>query len=109
MNSMRLIVLIIGLIVFVIGLGFIIPRETTPPSSTRVILEHNEKTYIAPSCFEQANASNFLEETTLEHAKEINYEAHSDCTKEALMSEKDSLIISLLKQFGLISTPWDSW
>lgn len=109
MNGKRLTVLILGMAIIFLTVGVLIPRETTPSDSTRVILEHHEQTYIAPICFEDANATNFLEESTLIRAIELNYDMHSNCTKEALASEQDPFIISLLKELGILRKPWDSW
>ncbi|MFD2130903.1 hypothetical protein ACFSKI_06580 [Pseudogracilibacillus auburnensis] len=93
--------------VFLCLISLIIPKETTPPNDARVILEHTSETYIAPSCFEQADATNFLQEGKLEEAEELSYQAHDDCTKKAFQSEKDSLFMSTLKSIGLIKTKWD--
>src|SRR5690625_1056498 len=104
MNKKRI---ILGVFLLAIIVGSLLPKETKPPKTTRVILEHNEKTFIAPICFEESDPSNFLEETTLENAKDIGYKAHSQCTENALKGERDILIISLLKNLGLIETSWD--
>lgn len=99
-------------IIIVIGLliaGFVIPREIKPSDSTRIILEHTEKTYIAPACFEESNPSNFLEDSTLEEAYSLNYDSHSSCTVDELESEENSFIISLLMEWGILNKPWDSW
>ena len=54
------------------------------PSDSRVILDHTHKTYIAPSCFEESEPTNFIEESTLGEAEELGYPPHSSCTEEAL-------------------------
>ncbi len=109
MNMKRLLILSIALIVGLIIIGFIIPVETKPSDSTRVILEHHQKTFIAPTCFEESNASNFIEDSTLGQAYELDYEAHSTCTADALMSEQNPFIIGLWKDLGIVSKKWDSW
>ena len=55
-------------------------------SDSRVILDHTHKTYIAPSCFEESNPTNFIENSTLGEAEELGYPPHSACTEEALAS-----------------------
>ncbi|WP_368502844.1 hypothetical protein AB3N04_00480 (plasmid) [Alkalihalophilus sp. As8PL] len=90
-------------------LSFIIPRETLPSPDTRIILEHTYKTYIAPVCFDQANATNLLEESTLQNAQDIDYKQESSCTKDALKGERDRLITSFLKEVGIIEKKWDNW
>lgn len=53
-------------------------------SNSRVILDHTHKTYIAPSCFEESDPTNFIEDSTLGEAEELGYPPHSACTQEAL-------------------------
>lgn len=108
MKSILLIVLPI-LIVLLVFVGFFIPRVTLPSADTRVILEHTYKTYIVPSCFEESDATNFLEESTLQKAQELLYKPHSSCTEDALKGEKDRLIVSLLKEIGIVDKKWDDW
>lgn len=86
-----------------------IPRENAPPPSTRVVLEHTYRTYIAPSCFQGADATNFLEESTLQHAKDLNYPPHSECTEAAFENNRDSRITSILKEFGIIEKETEDW
>lgn len=109
MGIRRIITLLVVAISGLIIVGLIIPTETEPSQSTRVILEHHEETYIAPVCFEDAAASNHIEETTLERALELNYQPHSSCTEEALTSEQNSFIVGLLKDIGILSKKWDNW
>lgn len=109
MQKNRLFLLLPILISMAVIVSFFIPRETHPSANTRIILEHNKKTYIAPLCFEQSNATNYIEESTLETAKKLNYKSHSSCTQNALKSEKDRLITSLLKDLGVLDKKWDKW
>lgn len=109
MDIKRLLILSTFLIIGMFILGFIIPKETKPSDSTRIILEHHKKTYIAPTCFEASDPSNFIEDSTLGRAHELNYKAHSTCTEDALESEQHSFIIGLLKDIGILSKKWDSW
>lgn len=107
MLIIRKVLYIIAFLVVVIIISFIIPKETTPPDDTRIILEHTYEKYIAPTCFEQANASNFLEEATLKQAHELNYDANDTCTEQFFQSEKDYLFISIMKSIGIISSKWN--
>ncbi len=93
----------------VLLLFFFIPRENTPSPESRVILEHSFRTYIAPSCFEQADATNFLEEATLEQAQELNYPPHSSCTEKAFEGNNDSGFIRLLKELGIMEKESKDW
>lgn len=86
-----------------------VPRENVPPANTRVVLEHTYRTYIAPSCFQEADATNFLEESTLQQAKELGYPPHSDCTAEAFQGNHESRFTSILKEFGVIEKETEDW
>lgn len=93
----------------VLVLLFFIPRENTPAAESRVVLEHSFRTYIAPSCFEQADATNFLEESTLGEAQELNYPPHSSCTERAFEGNQDSTFIRLLKELGFVEKESKDW
>ncbi|WP_373895867.1 hypothetical protein ACUL41_11245 [Virgibacillus natechei] len=102
-----IVVLVLILIGVILITGFIIPKETHPSADTRIILEHTKSTYIAPSCFEQSNPTNYLEDAQLQDAEDLNYEANGACTENAFESEQDSLIVSLLKDIGILDKKWD--
>lgn len=104
-------ILLVVLIIFSLFLisSFFFTKTVKPSEDTRVILEHTYKTYIAPVCFETADATNFLEESTLENAQEIGYAAHSDCTEEALEAEEHSFFVSILQEIGILNKKWDNW
>src|SRR5690625_4070755 len=106
---MKKMVWILCSIIFVLIISLFIPVNTAPPKDTRIILEHTYKTYIAPPCFEQADATNFIEEGDLEEAMELQYSMHDQCTEAALLEEKDSLLIWLLKNIGIVKTDWSNW
>jgi len=113
MSKTKLIGFVGMLIVVLIIASLFIPRETKPSPDTRIILEHTYKTYIAPGpgCFERSNPTptNYLQDSRLEEALRLNYKPHDSCTEEALESEKDSLLISLLKDMGVLKKKWDDW
>lgn len=98
---------IVIIIIVMLAISLLTFRETKPSADTRIILEHTHKTYIAPTCFEDSNPTNFLQESTLEEAQSLNYEPHSTCTKEALMGKKDRFLISILKDIGIVNKEWD--
>ncbi|WP_373895236.1 hypothetical protein ACUL41_14620 [Virgibacillus natechei] len=100
-------ILVLVLIGIILIAGFTIPKETHPSSDTRIILEHNKSTYMAPSCFEQSNPTNYLEDAVLQDAEDLNYEANGTCTEDAFESEQDSLVVSLLKDIGILDKKWD--
>ncbi|WKA58872.1 hypothetical protein QWY16_01575 [Planococcus shenhongbingii] len=85
------------------------PRDNEPPPNTRIVLEHTYRTYIAPSCFDEADATNFLEDATLADAKELGYLPHSTCTEESLQGNNDSFFIDLMKELGIMERDSKDW
>ncbi|RBP86185.1 hypothetical protein DFO70_13118 [Cytobacillus firmus] len=99
---------IIAWLVLIVGIVILyFPVTLNPPNDTRIILEHNYKTYIAPPCFESSNPTNYLEEATLQKAFELNYQAHSECTNYELKPEKNTVINLILKKLDIIESKWD--
>ncbi|WP_066175743.1 hypothetical protein [Bacillus marinisedimentorum] len=95
-------------IIIIVIAAVIIPVNAVPPNDTRIILDHDRKTYIAPPCFQNANASNFLEETQLEKALELDgYKPEGTCTSQQLKTEKTSLFQWVLLKTGLTKGKWD--
>lgn len=97
----------IVILIILLGVFFFVPFKQTPPDNTRMILDHETKTYIAPICFEESIASNFLEETTLKKVKETDYKASTKCTKEALEGKQTTLFIMLAEKLGIVKSKWD--
>ncbi len=46
-------------VILLIFITLNIPRDTLPSPDTRIILEHTYQSYIAPTCFEESNPTNF--------------------------------------------------
>ncbi|TWT24799.1 hypothetical protein [Planomicrobium sp. CPCC 101110] len=88
---------------------FFMPRDNQPPPQSRVILEHSHRTYIAYSCFEESNATNFLEESTLQEARDLNYPAESACTEKVFQGNRDSFFVSLMKELGIMGKETKDW
>lgn len=109
MKKMNLWVMLSILAATALLIFLFVPRDNVPPPNTRVVLEHTYRTYIAPSCFQEADATNFLEESTLEQAKELEYPPHSDCTEEAFKGNNESRFTSILKEFGVIEKESEDW
>lgn len=107
------IISVVALLFFgLIVASFFIRITVTPPHETRVILEHNEEIYIAPPCFHQVNASNFISEETLKEAQNMNYEPEASCTDPLMKAKSKRLIVVWLEQLGLLSKTWNrdgSW
>jgi len=107
---MKKTLIIVGIIIlgaFIVG--FVFEKETKPREDTRLILEHTYKTYIAPTCFEDSGATNYLEDSDLEMAKQLEYKPHDECTEEALKPYKEKILISFLHDLGLLQTEWSTW
>lgn len=109
MKNKKLWITIAFLAIAALLIVFFLPRENEPSPETRVILEHTYRTYIAPSCFETAEATNFLEEATLGYAEELNYPPHSECTESAFAGNNDSPFVSLLKELGIKEDDTADW
>lgn len=88
---------------------FFMPQDNEPSTESRVVLEHTHRTFIAPSCFEESEPTNFLEESTLGHARELNYPAHTECTEKAFESNQDSPAVRLMKELGLMEKKQTDW
>lgn len=107
---MKKIIINIGIVlVSLLIVGFILEKETKPKGDTRLVLEHTYSTYIAPTCFEDSGATNYLEDSDLEMAKQLGYEPNDECTKKALQPIKEKIIISFLHDLGILETEWSTW
>ncbi|MFC0558170.1 hypothetical protein [Halalkalibacter alkalisediminis] len=83
-------------IVLLIG-GFIIQVTVMPSDETRVIIDHTQKVYSAPACYDQAGLTNNLEETTLGYAKKLDYMSESNCTDQEFSGEQMPFLLSLFR------------
>jgi hypothetical protein len=86
-----------------------LPRENLPSPDARVVLEHTYRTYIAPSCFEESNPTNFIEDGTLERARELGYPPDTACTEKAFQGNNDSFFIDFLKELGILEKETPDW
>ncbi len=89
------VLLVTALLLLIIGL--IVPISVAPSDDTRVIIDHTKKAYSTPACFDQADFTNNLEETTLAYAKSIEYKSESNCTSSELVSEKKPFLIAIFQ------------
>ncbi|NRR05724.1 hypothetical protein HP570_26290 [Brevibacillus sp. RS1.1] len=96
----------IGAVVVVAGV-LSIPVEAEPPPDTRVILEHTNKRYISPPCYEQANKTNNLAEADIRKAQELNYQPESSCTANSLAPIKQPIASVLAVNLGIKQSHWD--
>ncbi|WP_240375099.1 hypothetical protein [Bacillus piscicola] len=87
--------------------GFFIPVKISAPPDVRTIVDHTNLTYVTPPCFNEAELSNYLQETKYEQAKKLGYEPESACTTNSLTEKDVPANIALLKKAGLIETKWE--
>lgn len=107
---MRKGLIVVGIVIIsLLIIGFTFEKETKPKEDTRLILEHTYKTYIAPPCFEDSNATNYLEDSDIAMANQLGYEPNDTCTEEALEPIKEKIIISFLHNLGILKTEWSDW
>ncbi|MGG4456365.1 hypothetical protein [Brevibacillus porteri] len=96
----------IGAVVVVAGV-LSIPVEAGPSPDTRIILEHTNKTYISPPCYEQAIKTNNLAEANIQKAQELNYQPESSCTANSLAPIKKPIASILAENVGMKQSQWD--
>lgn len=109
MTKKRWILLVSVLLAAALIALFFMPRDNGPSPNSRIILEHTYRTYLAPSCFELEDPTNYLEEATLADAEELGYPPNSDCTAEAFEGNNDSRFESLMKELGFMEDDKPDW
>ncbi len=95
-------VLIIIVVVF-LAIGFLVQTTPTAPDHARIIIDHTHKVYASPPCFDQADLTNFLDETTLAQAINLGYQPESSCTSQSLVAQSQPILFHL---FGFSDVPW---
>lgn len=101
--------LVIGLLLTLLALlvgGFVIPVDVGAPSDTRTILDHSTQEYVSPSCIDDAEVTNYLQETTYGHALSLDYEPESGCSGEYYQESGVPLFIAMLKTIGIVDQKW---
>ncbi|MBU8907823.1 hypothetical protein [Desertibacillus haloalkaliphilus] len=98
--------LLISVIIAIVIVAFFIKITPTAPDQTRMIIDHTHHVYVSPPCFDQAELTNYLEETTLEKALATGYEPESACTEASLVGEPRSIAIALFEKVGLVEPNW---
>ena len=84
----------------------VVPLPFGPPGDTRIIVDHTLRTYIAPSCFNQAEVTNHLSELTWTDAQQRGYAPESACTSDALQPVRTTIIGKTLQNIGVLPSPW---
>lgn len=88
-------------------LMMVIPISVSPPGDTRVITEKTYQFYVTPVCFEAAEVTNNIGETTLDRAIELGYSPDSECTVQSLEKESMSMWKALLIKMGSSNHKWN--
>ncbi|TSB47929.1 hypothetical protein [Alkalicoccobacillus porphyridii] len=84
--------------VLIIVLGFVIPVEVDPPENDTVIIDYTLGEYSAPACFDQAEFTNNIDETTFEKVEDHSrFSPESDCTTEEFTVTTVPLWFSLFR------------
>ncbi len=95
MKKGTIILLVVASILLI--LGFVIPVSIGPSADSRIIVDHTKKVYSTPACFDQADLTNNLEETTFEQALALTYDSESDCTNEELAEEQKPFLLAIFQ------------
>ncbi|AXF55496.1 hypothetical protein [Salicibibacter kimchii] len=88
--------------------GFVIPVDVGAPSDTRTILDHSTQEYVSPSCIDEAEVTNYLQETNYGHALTLDYEPESGCSVDYYQESDVPLIVATLKTIGIVDQKWSA-
>ncbi|PSL50804.1 hypothetical protein B0H94_10280 [Salsuginibacillus halophilus] len=103
----KIIVIFIAAVMVLAAVGFVVPVQLSAPPDARIVLDHTNETYVAPACFNDADVTNNLTETTYAEAKRVEYTPESVCTEHELTAQEVPLFMALLQWLGLVSHPWE--
>ncbi|AJD89748.1 hypothetical protein JMA_04310 [Jeotgalibacillus malaysiensis] len=84
---MKKILVILGVVAVVVIGGIIAYNVMNEEPNVQVILDHTDNTYVLPECFEQDEPSNYIEQSDMERAVELNYQPGGSCTESAVSGE----------------------
>ncbi len=84
---MKKILVILGVVAVVVIGGIIAYNVMNEEPNVQVILDHTDNTYVLPECFEQDEPSNYIEQSDMERAVELNYQPGGSCTEAAVAGE----------------------
>ncbi|QQK80633.1 hypothetical protein HUG20_12480 [Salicibibacter cibi] len=101
--------LITGLLLTFVALlvgGFLIPVDVGAPSDTRTILDHSTQEYVSPFCIDEAEVTNYLQETNYGHALSLDYEPESGCSVDYYQETDVPLFMAMLQTIGIVDKKW---
>ncbi|MBB6449412.1 hypothetical protein HNR44_001361 [Geomicrobium halophilum] len=103
----RKVVISLSVIVLILLLGgLVVPINVGAPSDTRTILDHTTQNYVSPSCIDDAEVTNYLQETTYGHALSLDYDAESSCSAEFYQESDVPLFVAMLQMIGVSEQKW---
>ncbi|SDI65900.1 hypothetical protein [Natribacillus halophilus] len=97
--------LLLVIVVLLVG-GFVINVDVSAPSETRTIVDHSTQEYVSPTCIDDAEVTNYLQETTYSHALSLDYEAESTCSVEFFQESDVPLFMAMLQMIGVYDQKW---
>lgn len=83
-SSRKSLPIALAITVVIVLLLQLIPVSINPSDNARIILDHTTEVFIAPACFDEAGATNYLSESTLGDAKKREYAPEGSCTADLL-------------------------
>lgn len=89
------------IIVFVLAavLLLVLPLADKTSGSERVIIDNTLHEIVHPSCFDQADLTNYLDEVSYSRATEtLGYTVEDECSKKYLQEGKESVISKIFKR-----------
>ncbi|MFB1082647.1 hypothetical protein [Jeotgalibacillus sp. JSM ZJ347] len=84
---MKKILITLSVVAIIVIGGIVTYNIMTEEPNPQVILDHTDGTYVLPECFEQDEPSNYIEQSNMERAMELNYEPGGSCTEAAVAGE----------------------
>lgn len=84
---MKKILIVVSVVVVLLIGGIVTYNIMNEEPNPQVILDHTDNTYVLPECFEQDKPSNYIEQSDMERAMELNYEPGGSCTEAAVAGE----------------------
>lgn len=90
--------LVWGVITMIVLAVLLLPLVDKTSDTTRVIVDHTSSEIVAPSCFDQSELTNWIDEMSFGNAKnELEYDIRDDCSKEYLQEGKTSVLMRIFE------------
>ncbi|MCK1976853.1 alpha-amylase [Jeotgalicoccus huakuii] len=90
--------LVWGIITVIVLSVLLLPLVDKTASTTRVIIDNTTKEIVHPSCYDQADLTNWIDEVSFGRAiDELEYDVRDECSKEHLEEGKTSVLMRVLE------------